>query len=112
MDSKEHITDRLGALELEVLYYIHKTGPVFITKLAKRLNREPGEVKATVDGLRDNDLLERVTSTLVDYRLNKRSKVTKHRNHTYFDLTRKARQALRRTDLDLDVNLRPPYLQA
>ena len=99
-------------VDKEVLYYIHNTGPVFPAKLAKRLNREVAEVREAIERLKDGSWLERVSGAMVDYRLSKRTKITKHRNHTYYGLTRKARLYLRENPLDLDVNLRPPYKQA
>lgn len=104
--------DDYPELEQQVLYYIHKAGPVFVTKLAKRLDSDVQAVKQAVDSLRHAGLLERVTGSNIEYRLDKRSKVSKHRNHAYFALTRKARHLFRRTDVQLDVNLRPPYKQA
>ncbi len=85
---------------------------MFITKLAKRLNEDPQRVKDRVKALEKAQYLERVTGTMISYRLDKRNKVSKHRNHTYYSLTRKGRRHFRNKDVDLDVNLRPPYLQA
>lgn len=105
--------DQLDLLERRILSYIHASGPVFVTKLAKRLAHDAQEVKTAVETLREEGYLERVASTLVDYRLNKRNKVTKHRNHSYFDLSRHARLHIRHGRLAVeDVNARPPWLQA
>lgn len=105
----------VSELELRILTYIHRAGPVFLTKLAKRLDSEAEHVRQGLESLLEQGYLERVTGALVEYRLDKRSKVSKHRNHRYYDLTRKARHALRRRDRELDaldLNLRPPYKQA
>lgn len=102
-------------LELRILTYIHRAGPVFLTKLAKRLDSEVEPVRQGLNSLLEQGYLERVTGALVEYRLDKRSKVSKHRNHRYYALSRKGRQALRRRDPELDaldLNLRPPYRQA
>jgi predicted transcriptional regulator len=101
----------LNDLELKVLYYIFHSGPVFIKKLSARLNEGNEILRNSIKTLQRLGYLERVTKTLVDYRLDKRNKVTKHRNHTYYDLTRKGRLFMRRFNGTVDVNLRPPYKQ-
>jgi predicted transcriptional regulator len=103
-----------GALtepELKVMYYIFHSGPAFIKKLAARLNEDTQIIRNSVDNLQHLGYLERVTKTIVDYRLDKRNKVTKHRNHTYYDLTRKGRLFMRQFRGTVDVNLKPPYKQ-
>jgi predicted transcriptional regulator len=96
-------------VELKVMYYIFNSGPAFIKKLAVRFNEDNQMLRNSVKNLQRLGYLERVTKTLVDYRLDKRNKVTKHRNHTYYDLTRKGRLFMRRFNGNLDVKLRPPY---
>lgn len=108
----QDLQERFPALQLEILYYIHKAGPAFVNKLAKRLNAAPENVREAVSVLQGQGLLERVTGANIEYRLDKRTKVAKHRNHAYFGLTRKGRHLFRRNEVDLDVNLRPPYKQA
>jgi DNA-binding Lrp family transcriptional regulator len=102
----------LSELELKVLYYVFRSGPAFIKKLSARLNEDNEVLHNSVKNLQRLGYLERVTKTLVDYRLDKRNKVTKHRNHTYYDLTRKGRLFMRRFNGNIEVNLRPPYKQA
>lgn len=102
----------LTEVELKVMYYIFNSGPVFIKKLAVRLKEDNQILRNSVKNLQSLGYLERVTKPLVDYRLDKRNKVTKNRNHTYYDLTRKGRLFMRRFNGNLDVNLRPPYKQA
>jgi len=101
----------LTALETKILYYIHHSGPAFVKKLSARLNENPHTVRSSVERLQSTSYLERVSGTLVEYRLNKRNKVTKHRNHTYYDLTRKGRLFMRNFHGKVEVNLRPPYKQ-
>jgi predicted transcriptional regulator len=97
--------------ELKVMYYIFRSGPAFIKKLSTRLNEGNEILRNSVKTLQRLGYLERVTKTLVDYRLDKRNKVTKHRNHTYYDLTRKGRLFMRQFHGKIEVNLRPPYKQ-
>ena len=105
--NKEDLSD----IELKILYYIHHSGPIFVRKLASRLNETPQTICSIVEHLQGTGYLERVSGTLVDYRINKRNRVTKHRNHTYYDLTRKGRLFMRCYQGKVEVNLRPPYKQ-
>lgn len=101
----------LNDLELKILYYIHHSGPSFIKKLAARLNDDIQTIRKSVMNLQRTRYLERVTRTMVEYRIDRRNKVTKHRNHTYYDLTRKGKLFMRNFHGKVDVNLRPPYKQ-
>jgi len=102
---------KLTEVELKIIYYIFHSGPAFNKKLTTRLNKDMQTVRNSVKNLKRLGYLERVTKTLVDYRLGKRHKVTKHRNHTYYDLTRKGRLFIRQFNGNVDINLRPPYKQ-
>ena len=104
---KTDLTD----LELKILYYIHHSGPSFIKKLAARLNKDIQTMRKSVMTLQRLGYMERVTRTLVEYRIDRRNKVTKHRNHTYYDLTRKGKLFMRSFHGKVDVNLRPTYKQ-
>jgi predicted transcriptional regulator len=101
----------LSDIELKILYYIQHSGPVFTKRLTARLNDDIQTVQKNIETLQHKGYLERVTRTLVDYRINKRNKVTKHRNHTYYDLTRKGRLFMRYFSGTVEVNLKPPYKQ-
>jgi predicted transcriptional regulator len=101
----------LTDLELKILYYIHHSGPSFIKKLAARLNEDIHTMRKSVMILQRLGYMERVTRTLVEYRIDRRNKVTKHRNHTYYDLTRKGKLFMRSFHGKVDVNLRPTYKQ-
>ncbi|THB71052.1 MAG: DUF2250 domain-containing protein [Desulfovibrio sp.] len=102
----------LPELDQKILVYIHKAGPVFPAKLAKRLASDLGEVRSRIQELCKARLLERVTGSEIVFRKDKRNAIRKHRNHTYFTLTRQGKHLLRRADTEIDVNLRPPWLQA
>ncbi len=98
-----------STIELRIMYYIYHSGPIFIKKLANRLDKDIGTVDKSVKMLKQKGYLERVTRTLVEYRINRRSKVIKHRNHTYFDLTRKGRLFMRHFHDKVEVDMKPPY---
>ena len=101
----------ISEIELKILYYVHRSGPAFIKKLAARLNENLQTIRNSIEYLQNMGYLERVSGTLVEYRINKRNKVTKHRNHTYYDLTRKGRLFMRHFSGTVEVNLKPPYKQ-
>jgi predicted transcriptional regulator len=102
----------LSEIELKILSYIHHSGPAFAKKLAARLDTDVQTVHKHIMTLQSKGYLERVARTMVEYRINRRNKVTKHRNHTYYDLTRKGRLFMRHFQDKVEVNLRPPYKQA
>lgn len=102
----------LGRLDQEMLYYMHVHGPVFAAKLAKRLNRDLAAVRERLAWLKEQGLIKRVEGREVRYGLKKSNAVTKHRNHTYLGLTRAGKLLFRRADIHLEINLRPPWLQA
>jgi len=101
----------LSDIELKILSYIHHSGPAFAKKLAARLDTDIQTVHEHIMTLQRMGYLERVTRTMVEYRINRRNNVTKHRNHTYYDLTRKGRLCMRHFQGKVEVNLRPPYKQ-
>jgi predicted transcriptional regulator len=101
----------LSEIELKILCYIHHSGPTFVKKLAARLDTDIQTVNKSIVTLQRMGYLERVTRTMVEYRINRRNKVTKHRNHTYYDLTRKGKLFMRHFHGKVEVNLRPPYKQ-
>lgn len=101
----------ISDIELKIIYYIYHSGPVFTKKLTARLHENIQIVNESIKNLQHIGYLERVTGTLIDYRINRRNKVTKHRNHTYYDLTRKGRLFMRQFKGKVGVNMKPPYKQ-
>ena len=101
----------LSDIELKILYYIYHSGPAFIKKLSARMDNDIQTLQKSVEALQRMEYLERVSGTMVEYRLNRRNKIIKHRNHTYYDLTRKGRLFMRNFQGKVQVNLRPPYKQ-
>src|SRR4030043_1539394 len=101
----------ISDIELKVLYYLYHSGPTFLKKLSARLSEDIQAVRKSIEYLQNMGYLERVSGTLVEYRINKRNKVTKHRDHTYYDLTRKGRLFIRHFRGTVEVNLKSPYKQ-
>jgi len=104
------VKDNLNELDLKILYYIYNCGPVYIKKLSERLQKDFDTIRMHIKELQDIGYVERVSSRIVDYRVGRKNKVTKHRNHTYYDLTRKGRQLMRSMgNVDINMNLKAPY---
>lgn len=102
----------MNDLDVKIIYYIYKVGPAFIRKLAARLNQDQSNVKRRVTYLQKRKYLQRVEGRTVEYRTGKNTKVVKHRNHTYYELTKRGEHYIRKNNIRLDINLRPPYKQA
>mgnify|MGYP001820101211 CR=1 FL=1 len=103
--------ERMHENEMKIVCYIYRAGPAFTAKLASRLNQEMQTIKRNIRNLLKEGYIERVSGTMVGYSLEKRNRVIKHRNHTYYDLTRKGRLLIRQFHGKIEVNLRPPYKQ-
>jgi predicted transcriptional regulator len=102
-------TEELNNLDIKILYYIHNAGPAYIKKLGQRMHEDFETIRQHTKKLQRLGFIERVSGRIVDYQINRRNKATKHRNHTYYDVTRKGRQFIRNTEIDVDVDLKPPY---
>jgi predicted ArsR family transcriptional regulator len=98
--------------EMKIMCYLYRAGPAFTAKLALRLNKEMQTIRGHIMNLLNNGYVERVSGAMVGYRLDKRNRVIKHRNHTYYQLTRKGKLKMRNCEGQIEVNLRPPYKQA
>jgi DNA-binding MarR family transcriptional regulator len=103
--------EELSEIELKILYYLYHSGSAFIKKLASRLNEDIHTISGLIKKLESSGYLDRVAGTMVDYRIDRRNRVKKHRNHTYYDLTRKGRLFMRNFRGRPEINLRPPYKQ-
>ena len=103
--------EALEDIELKILFYLYHSGEAFTKKLASRLNADIGAIKTSIAKLLNEGYLERVAGTLVNYRIDRKNKVTKHRNHTYYALTRKGKLLMRNFRGELKVNILPPYKQ-
>ncbi len=99
----------LDVLDFKIIYYVYKAGPAYIKKLAQRMHGDLETIREHLKKLQQLGLLERVSKRMVDYRISRHSKATKHRNHTYYEVTRKGRRFVRDMPIDVEVDLKPPY---
>ncbi|WP_163327879.1 DUF2250 domain-containing protein [Desulfurobacterium thermolithotrophum] len=109
MSDKKKNKRILDELDIKILYYIYKVGPAYIKKLCQRLQEDFDIIRKHIKKLEQLGYLERVSGRLVEYRIDRKNKVTKHRNHTYYNVTRKGRHFIRNTKIDVTVDLKPPY---
>ncbi|WP_300341199.1 MULTISPECIES: DUF2250 domain-containing protein [unclassified Fusobacterium] len=82
----------MDKLEIKIISTIDSIGPTFISKLANRILENQNLVKECVKKLVAEKILERVENIMVSYKTKEANTVTKHRNHTYYKLTKKGEQ--------------------
>ena len=99
----------LDELDIKILYYIHNAGPAYIKKLGQRMREDFDVIRKHTQKLERLGYIERITGRIVDYHINRKNKATKHRNHTYYDVSRKGRHFFRNTEVNVNVDLKPPY---
>jgi len=110
MVTRKDIT-QIGAADKKILKYLKEMGPEYPWLLSVRINTPYKEAKQGLENLNRKGLIQRVEGRIVEYRHNRRLKNTKHRNHTYYDLTRLGKLILRDIERyeDIDLNLKLQY---
>ena len=78
----------MSKLKRKIILTIDQIGPTFISKLANRILENQNEVRECVRELIKEKVLERVENIMVEYKTKEDNVVTKHRNHTYYKLTK------------------------
>ncbi|MEW6547285.1 MAG: DUF2250 domain-containing protein [Bacillota bacterium] len=98
--------NRQEELDLKILAYLKKLGPEYAKLLATRLGLSLEESRERLQRLADRGLVKRVEGRIVKY-YHRRRKSVKHRNHTYYELTREGelllRQARARMNIHIDI---------
>ncbi|CAB1127918.1 conserved protein of unknown function [Candidatus Hydrogenisulfobacillus filiaventi] len=82
-------------LDRKLLAYFKALGPDYAKLIGFRFARPVDEVRARLEHLEALGLVERVEGRIVKY-YHRRVKAVKHRNHTYYQLTREGDHFLRR----------------
>lgn len=82
----------LSTLEIETLKYHMQKGCDYSKSLAKALNIKLCEAFKIHKKLLDLGYLEKVSSKLTKYKIDNSTKIIKHRNHTYYQLSKKGKQ--------------------
>lgn len=101
----------LDAVDHVILKYIKQMGPEYPWLLSLRVNIPYEEARQRLENLRAAGHLERVQGRIVTYRQERRLKSTKHRNHTYYGLTRQGKATLKELEAagEVELNLSFPY---
>ncbi|WP_271629553.1 DUF2250 domain-containing protein [Caldicellulosiruptor sp. DIB 104C] len=101
-----HDQDEL--LDLTILAYLKKLGPEYAKLLAIRLGLSLEESRRRLQSLEERGFIKRVERRIVKY-YHRRRKSVKHRNHTYYELTREGELFLREAKKKIDINLGIEY---
>lgn len=103
----------LSEIELKILKYHKLMGADYSKLISHRFGITLSEAMGIHKRLFDLDFLEKVSGSIIDYHTNiKRLKTIKHRNHTYYVLSRKGELFLREYERkfgDVEVDLKYPY---
>jgi len=98
--------DQEELLDLTILTYLKKLGPEYAKLLAIRLGLSLEESRKRLQSLEERGLIKRVKRRIVKY-YHRRRKSVKHRNHTYYELSREGelflRQAKKKIDISFDI---------
>ncbi len=103
--------DDLDLVDHKILKYLKIMGPEYPWLLSLRVEVPYEEARERLERLRAAGHLERVSGRVVNYRQEQRFKTTKHRNHTYYDLTRQGKALLKELEArgEVELNLKFPY---
>jgi predicted transcriptional regulator len=105
--------NELSEIELKVLKYHKLMGADYSKLISHRFGIKLCEATEIHKKLFDLSLLEKVSGSIIDYHTNiKRLKTIKHRNHTYYVLSRKGELCLREYEREfgeIQLNLKYPY---
>lgn len=101
----------MDLVDHKIMKYLKQMGPEYPWLLSLRINIPYEEARERLEGLRAAGHLTRVSGRIVTYRQERRLKATKHRNHTYYDLTRQGKAVLKDLEAagEVDLNLSFPY---
>ncbi|OSS41889.1 hypothetical protein DESAMIL20_1442 [Desulfurella amilsii] len=86
---------KLDDLEIKILKYHKQKGCDYSKSLAKELNIKLCEAFMVHKKLLSLGYLEKVSSRLTKYKVNNKTKIIKHRNHTYYQLSQNGKQFLK-----------------
>lgn len=99
----------MNELEKKIILVISTIGPTFISKLANRILENQYNVKLAVDNLIKNGILERVENLMVSYKTKNNNVVIKHRNHTYYDLTKEGKKLAKTFSDEEEIEVREAF---
>lgn len=96
-------------IQKKILVTIDTIGPTFISKLANRILENQTEVKECVRSFVKDKILERVENVMVSYKTKDNNIVVKHRNHTYYKLTKKGEKLAKEVEFENELKIREAF---
>lgn len=91
-------------IEKKILKALEEIGPTFISKLSNRILENQIAVTGIIKKMVKEKLVERVEEVMVTYKTKEDNVVVKHRNHTYYRLTKKGEKiAAEISDVKLEL---------
>ncbi|MGL5279455.1 MAG: hypothetical protein ACRC8M_10375 [Cetobacterium sp.] len=99
----------MSALEKKIVLTIYKIGPTFISKLANRILENQNEVRECIRVLIKDKILERVENIMVEYKTKEANVVVKHRNHTYYKLTKLGEKKAKELEEEHEFEVREAF---
>lgn len=99
----------MNELEKKIILTIYRIGPTFISKLANRILENQNEVRESVRTLIKSKVLERVENIMVEYKTKEENVVVKHRNHTYYKLTKFGEKKAKELDENEEFEVREAF---
>ena len=99
----------MNELEKKIVLTIYKIGPTFISKLANRILENQNEVRECIRILIKDKILERVENIMVQYKTKEANVVVKHRNHTYYKLTKLGEKKAKELEEEHELEVREAF---
>ncbi len=99
----------MNQLETKIILTIYSIGPTFISKLANRILENQNEVRECIKKLIQNKILQRVENVMVEYKTKEENVVVKHRNHTYYKLTKLGEKKAKELEGGEDFSVREAF---
>lgn len=99
----------MNELEKKIVLTIYKIGPTFISKLANRILENQNEVRECIRILIKDKILERVENIMVQYKTKEANVVVKHRNHTYYKLTKLGEKKAKELEEEREFEVREAF---
>jgi predicted transcriptional regulator len=101
------VDDKLDEIDIKLLKYFKTLGPDYAKLLATRFNMDITVMRDRLEHLESIQFIERVEGRIVKY-YHRRMKSVKHRNHTYYMISREGDHFLREQDHVPDIVWKKP----
>ncbi len=99
--------DKLDEIDIKLLQYFKTLGPDYAKLLSARFNLDIVQMRERLNHLESRHFIERVEGRIVKY-YHRRMKSVKHRNHTYYMISREGDHFLREQETVPDIVWKKP----